>query len=386
MSTGGECHCAKATSRGAKRKAIEPRAAAASCSSESLVSLDNQRSSNHAPTRMPEYRHVLPKPSLGPLARHNPHHHESTLYSPYGRAYDHARPHHPDLHQHSSRPNVELPPDRNAQCSFAHYTVDKIPSQGPYGFGGAEIEAWNAFQAATSTDVPDDGGACPTAQPMGSEANTCPAYPNSQSDLPPNTALSIYKDDTGVIDAWIKHMENPLPSLESTSPSDIQSLDDSSSSPSYSEPPQLFCSSGGSEDIGSLVGRIRTLDDLPSTFDDMEHAAELNCLDPVLFSFSSEIPPSLHFGSVSTSALDSMLGMGSLAADLVNVFHRSRSGSTSTSELSSSESDVGESSVVNGDIASLSLFYLHGGPSGRAYSAYGACSSTSSLPDTLGYF
>jgi hypothetical protein len=244
----------------------------------------------------------------------------------------------------------------------------------------------------TSTDEPDsrirgcrDGCACPTC--LGHNPNTCSidsetlirgscvAY-SPQSDLPPNTALSIYNDNGSVVDAWIKHMENPLPSLESTSPSDVEASNGSPLSLPYSEPRQLSSSARGG-DIG-----FRSVDDLPAMFVDKELAS----LDPTFFSFSSECPPSLHFSNISASILDSMLGMDSLSAEFVDVLHRSRSASTSTSELSFSDSDASESSVMSRDVA---LFYQHAGAgtsSGRTYSSYAACSSTSSLPDTSGYF
>ncbi|KAJ4481025.1 hypothetical protein J3R30DRAFT_2393048 [Lentinula aciculospora] len=416
-SIGGNCHCSlsrKASRNSFKREAsktsalAEPFTVFPSRSSDSLGSLDSQPSTRG---RVPEFRNAVPKSyghevSFSSMSRQQ---HENTLYSPYGRAYDYARPNHPDLY-HPPQPQVlnqDLRPDQdsrrylNPRSSFDDASSSTLPTNERFGFGGVKMEEWDSFQlppSDVSVSGSEDPCTCPTCVPRNSnvqmncaqpECGACydpNVYSSSLDPPPPNNALSIYNNnnENGVIDAWIKQVYDPLPPIK-TPPS----------RPLYSESHQIFYNANS--DFAPYPGRIRndTTDNMSNTFDETE-LVDVKPPHPDLLGYCSEYDRSEYnsnpqFGNIPNPTLDSRLGMGSLSAELAGVsMNRTRSGSTSTSEASTSESEVSEKSGLSRGVAPISMYYQQTGASAGAtegaFSSYAPCSSPGSLPDSLCYF
>ncbi|KAF5381941.1 hypothetical protein D9757_007575 [Collybiopsis confluens] len=429
MSTSGDCHCSHTLYRRSSKNSrikdempTNPTLASFPPSSSKLII---PQPLNHAAAGRAHFLDMVSQTSSS-YTRHHPHPHHDLHhnhahqhqydYSPYGRAYNHARPNHVERHQ----PQVaqyDFPLEGASsehpysQSSFSRSSSSMSPStHEAYNFDTAEMDAWKTFEANTSSDISkaicscDDTCACspcsvhhPNTQNRLQDFSTCAqsdtrcvrsdVYYQSQIDLPQNTALSIYRnqdDPSGVIDAWIKQTQGPL----SRSPPDVDIYRVSSpiSYSYYESSCQLAGDSAG--EANPYTSRARTLEDF-QTFDGSK-AGNLNYRNAGLYQFSSEYGnTNFPYGNVaSASALDSML-MDSLAAELADVIHRSRSASTSESETSS-ESEVSEQS---GEMNPFPMYYRHAvGPgsditsSERDYSRYGPGSSTSSLSDTLSYF
>ncbi|KAF9269514.1 hypothetical protein L218DRAFT_272584 [Marasmius fiardii PR-910] len=274
----GECNCCIPRKSAPRRRKKESSGTKAQKNSGAITPPNNTASSHPshtALTRIAELRPVLPKPTStrrhdyldGPVhepssGQHHSHaarHYESSLYSPYGRAYDYT---------HSQRDFIdEVPsvPLRDAPHLGMGYNSLPSTTSSPSPVGGlsessgrvdssnnnaldsGDISAWySTHTPAGAGDVIaslckcvgkcgcpgcaahlphnpsnsdhscffDNDGTC--ASCLNCFALTTPSL-SIPGDTPPNTALSIYQnqDPNRTIDEWVRQVDTPFPSSPS---------------------------------------------------------------------------------------------------------------------------------------------------------------------------
>lgn len=369
-----------------------------------------------------------------PITRH--HLHETKLYSPYGRAYDHVHPNHPTHNippltrpssqadntphgAHASLQPLDPPSYSRAASSTSSLPLDDSrPSHTSY----PDYDGWNSFQmtGAADNDVGSslsfcgcgDGCTCPScfihkpnADRAGLDASTCTqpdacsgcidcatslSYQSSQ-DLPPNTALSIYNNTytlpgvNNAVDDWIRQTQDSISSFQQLPVSNWDTRGDSlpegsSNSPVPDAPtyPLGMIYDNETGEQTALVGRSRSFDDILSTFSNFDTNVPL---DLSLFNNGEgggDDGRTYHPGF----DLETLQNIESMSADFdLDVVPAPPSRSASETPSSSEASAHGGNVHTFSDLGEMSVFYRHNGAG-----AGGARSSVKSLPDTLGYF
>ncbi|KAG7095551.1 hypothetical protein E1B28_006289 [Marasmius oreades] len=269
----GDCNCCiprKSAPRRRKKESSGPKAHPHSGANTPPNNTAVSHPSHTALTRIAELRPVLPKPAStrrhdyadGPVhepssGQHHSHaarHHESSLYSPYGRAYDytHTHPHHDfigdapalstrDVMSYNSFSSATSSPSPVGRLDESSGRVVPSPSNNIAPDSG-NISAWYSTQSpAGAGDIIASlckcGEECgcigcavhlPTNQSnphhtcFFNSDGTCASCLNclvltAPPDIPPNTALSIYQDqDSRGVDEWVRQVN---PSFPPSSPS-----------------------------------------------------------------------------------------------------------------------------------------------------------------------
>ncbi|KAK7062801.1 copper-binding transcription factor [Paramarasmius palmivorus] len=229
---GGDCDCAVLRKSASKRKKKEPSSSSdASGVTPPPNTLPGPSASHATLARVQELPPILPRPNPrrfdheGPVHEpsssshhsHGPsrHHiHDSTLFSPYGRAYDHT---------HKAYVNtraIGLPPifpDNNIIPLSSSDIRPQVP-QPPDQFMVESLVDWSTFQASGDIGrsilyTPNTrSGTCPTNSDCSGCIDCMPlGYPDP---LPPNTAPSIpsgdaarpYPNRDNIVNDWARQM------------------------------------------------------------------------------------------------------------------------------------------------------------------------------------